>query len=58
MTNESFTESSSERHSSLKNQLMLKVATLENETVGVLQGSKLALTFHPELTNDRRFIAG
>jgi 5'-phosphate synthase pdxT subunit len=32
-----------------------KVATLENETVGVLQGSKLALTFHPELTNDRRF---
>ncbi|GIR34057.1 MAG: hypothetical protein CM15mP47_2830 [Methanobacteriota archaeon] len=28
---------------------------LDDETVGVLDGSKLALTFHPELTNDRRF---
>ena len=32
-----------------------KVAMLNDETVGVLDGSKLALTFHPELTNDRRF---
>ena len=32
-----------------------KIATLNEETVGVIQGSKLALTFHPELTNDRRF---
>ena len=32
-----------------------KIATLNDETVGVIQGSKLALTFHPELTNDRRF---
>ncbi len=32
-----------------------KIVTLNDETVGVLQGSKLALTFHPELTNDRRF---
>ena len=32
-----------------------KIASLEQETVGILQGSKLALTFHPELTNDRRF---
>ena len=31
------------------------VATLEAETVGVLQNNKLALTFHPELTSDRRF---
>ena len=32
-----------------------KIAMLDDETVGVLDGSKLALTFHPELTNDRRF---
>mgnify|MGYP006212469333 CR=1 FL=1 len=32
-----------------------KIANLNGETVGVIQGSKLALTFHPELTNDRRF---
>ena len=32
-----------------------KIASLEQETVGIRQGSKLALTFHPELTNDRRF---
>lgn len=32
-----------------------RIAMLETETVGVLQGSKLALTFHPELTGDRRF---
>ena len=32
-----------------------KIATLNEETVGVLQGKKLALSFHPELTNDRRF---
>ncbi|MBT61530.1 MAG: hypothetical protein CMA63_08300 [Euryarchaeota archaeon] len=32
-----------------------KVVELEQETVGVLDGSKLALTFHPELTNDYRF---
>lgn len=32
-----------------------KIVTLNDEIVGVLQGSKLALTFHPELTNDRRF---
>lgn len=31
------------------------VAYLENEIVGVLQDNKLALTFHPELTKDRRF---
>lgn len=31
------------------------VATLEQETVGVLDGRRLALTFHPELTLDRRF---
>ena len=31
------------------------VAYLENEVVGVLQDNKLALTFHPELTKDRRF---
>ena len=29
--------------------------TLENEIVGILDGVKLALTFHPELTLDRRF---
>tara|TARA_B100000965_G_scaffold25626_1_gene19237 strand:- start:4519 stop:5205 length:687 start_codon:yes stop_codon:yes gene_type:complete len=32
-----------------------KIATLNEETVGVLQDKKLALSFHPELTNDRRF---
>ena len=32
-----------------------KIAMFDDETVGVLDGSKLALTFHPELTNDRRF---
>ncbi len=32
-----------------------RIATLEDEAVGVLQGNKLALTFHPELTKDRRF---
>ena len=31
------------------------VAHLSQEIVGVLQGEKLALTFHPELTSDRRF---
>lgn len=31
------------------------IATLEDEIVGVLDGNKLALTFHPELTLDRRF---
>jgi len=31
------------------------IALLEKEIVGVKQGEKLALTFHPELTNDRRF---
>ena len=31
------------------------VATLEDEVVGILDGRKLALTFHPELTLDRRF---
>ena len=31
------------------------IATLEHETVGVLDGCRLALTFHPELTLDRRF---
>jgi 5'-phosphate synthase pdxT subunit len=31
------------------------VAHLSQEVVGVLQGEKLALTFHPELTGDRRF---
>ena len=31
------------------------IATFNKETVGVLQGNKLALSFHPELTNDRRF---
>ena len=33
----------------------LPVAHLGDETVGVLDGSKLALTFHPELTGDYRF---
>ena len=31
------------------------VAMLEGEIVGVLDGSRLGLTFHPELTIDRRF---
>jgi 5'-phosphate synthase pdxT subunit len=31
------------------------VATLGDEVVGVLDGHRLALTFHPELTLDRRF---
>jgi len=31
------------------------VATLQDEVVGILDGMKLALTFHPELTLDRRF---
>ena len=31
------------------------VAHLAHEIVGVLQGERLALTFHPELTGDRRF---
>ena len=31
------------------------IAHLSQEIVGVLQGEKLALTFHPELTGDRRF---
>ena len=31
------------------------IAHLSHEIVGVLQGEKLALTFHPELTGDRRF---
>tara|TARA_Y100001980_G_C14552662_1_gene337094 strand:+ start:662 stop:1351 length:690 start_codon:yes stop_codon:yes gene_type:complete len=32
-----------------------KIVNLNGETVGVMQGNKLALTFHPELTEDRRF---
>ena len=31
------------------------VARLGDEVVGVLDGKKLAVTFHPELTMDRRF---
>ena len=31
------------------------VARLDEEPVGVLDGKRLALTFHPELTTDRRF---
>ena len=31
------------------------IATLEEEVVGVKLGKKIALTFHPELTLDRRF---
>ena len=31
------------------------VAWLDDEVVGVLDGSKLGVTFHPELTLDRRF---
>ena len=33
------------------------VARLGEEIVGVRDGSKCAVTFHPELTNDRRFHA-
>ena len=33
----------------------LPAATLGEEIVGVIDGRKLALTFHPELTVDRRF---
>jgi 5'-phosphate synthase pdxT subunit len=31
------------------------VAEFDGEVVGILQGGRLALTFHPELTSDRRF---
>ena len=31
------------------------VARLGDEVVGVLDGNKLGVTFHPELTMDRRF---
>jgi 5'-phosphate synthase pdxT subunit len=31
------------------------VATLDGEPVGVLDGARLGVTFHPELTLDRRF---
>jgi 5'-phosphate synthase pdxT subunit len=31
------------------------IATVNDEAVGVQQGNVLALTFHPELTKDRRF---
>lgn len=31
------------------------IAWLENEAVGVLEGNRMALTFHPELTEDLRF---
>ena len=31
------------------------VAHLEKEVVGVIDGNRMALTFHPELTDDRRF---
>ncbi len=31
------------------------IATVNDEAVGVQQGNILALTFHPELTKDRRF---
>lgn len=33
------------------------IAQLDDEIVGVRDGSKCAVTFHPELTNDRRFHA-
>ncbi len=33
------------------------IARFGDEIVGVLDGSKCAVTFHPELTNDRRFHA-
>ena len=32
-----------------------KVATMEDEVVGIMQGNKVAVTFHPELTLERRF---
>ena len=32
-----------------------KIATMEDEVVGIMQGNKVAVTFHPELTLDRRF---
>ncbi len=32
-------------------------ASLDGETVGVIQGGRLALTFHPELSGDTRFHA-
>jgi 5'-phosphate synthase pdxT subunit len=31
------------------------IATLDDEVVGVQDGNRIAVTFHPELTNDRRF---
>ena len=31
------------------------IAWLGNEAVGVLEGNRMALTFHPELTDDLRF---
>ncbi|MDP6864857.1 MAG: pyridoxal 5'-phosphate synthase glutaminase subunit PdxT [Candidatus Poseidoniaceae archaeon] len=31
------------------------IAHLEQEAVGVVDGNRMALTFHPELTDDRRF---
>ncbi len=31
------------------------IAWLDDEVVGVLEGNKMALTFHPELTDDLRF---
>ena len=31
------------------------IASLGEEAVGVLDGHRMALTFHPELTLDRRF---
>ena len=48
MTNESFTGIFIRAPRFIERSIRCeKVATLENETVGVLQGSKLALTFHP-----------
>ena len=32
-----------------------KVVFCNDEAVGLMQGNKLALSFHPELTNDYRF---
>ena len=32
-----------------------KIAIMEDEIVGIMQGNKVAVTFHPELTLDRRF---
>lgn len=31
------------------------IATMDGEVVGIMQGNKVAVTFHPELTLDRRF---